>query len=125
MQRLLNTPCMGPIPTGGHRNLLFARAPALKSLCQKRFGRRGAGRGGGRTSLYQSSNFRITQPFQASPNFHAQKRGCCLRGPHPKTRRNSKASSLSLQTVGSHCEGLAPCLRAQGVLKGPPKRGGP
>lgn len=29
---------MGAIPTGGHRNLLFARAQALKYLCQKRFG---------------------------------------------------------------------------------------
>ena len=69
--------------------------------------------------LYQSSNFRITQTFQAILTFHPWKKGHCLRGPHPKTTRNSKASSLTRQTVGSHCEGLAPCLRTQGVLSLP------
>lgn len=79
---------MGAIPTEDHRNL--------------------------KKSPLQSSTFRITQPFQAIPTLHPGKRGRCLKGPHPKARRNSTAY-LSEQ-LDSTAKGWSPCVRALGAL---------
>ena len=73
--------------------------------------------------LWRAPALVFTQPVQAVPTLHPRKRACCLRGPHPKSRRNSIASSPFFQTIGFHYEGQVPCpatLGASSLLTGGP-----
>ena len=81
-------PCKEAIPTGGHRNL--------------------------KISPFQSSSFRIAQPFQAVPTLHAQKRGFCLAGPHPKARRTPEPVAYLYNQLDPTVKGW-PHLRVLGA----------